>query len=270
MLIMEDPSKELTCVKATLKRRIRTLKKALHKAEMHLAECNDWHSLKHAAELIQANLYRLKKGDVSLEVQDWENDQPVTLSLDSRLKPHEEIAKRFRKAKKLEKGLPYAINQLSQIKQSLDQWQNCLLELETLEDLAAFKEKYDIYPQKQISKESKEPKKPYIEYFSKTGIPIWVGRSASMNDQLTFRYARGKDLWLHVADHPGSHVVIRHESPDEETLQQALQLALHHSKARRFKEGEVVLTHVKHVRRIGKQKGKVQIAEEKRFFIRTI
>lgn len=256
-------------IKKAIKRRIKRLIKALNKAEEHLDHCRKWKSHKHTAELIQANFYRLKQGSTALEVYDWEIDQSILFSLDPRLKLHEEVTLRFKKAKKLEKGLPFALKQVQRIKESLEYWKNALCEFTTLE-LEPFKEKYThLFTKKPSPKDPKEPKKPYIEYLSKTGVPIWIGKSAEKNEQLTFQYARGNDLWLHVANHPGSHVVIRGESPDEQTIQEAMQLALYHSKARRFKEGEVVLTQVKHVRRLGKQKGKVQIAEEKRVFVRA-
>ena len=70
-----------------------------------------------------------------------------------------------------------------------------------------------------------------------------VGRSAADNDHLTFRVAKGRDLWLHVAGGmPGSHVVIR--NPDNadvprEVLEGAAQLAAWYSKARNARRVEV-------------------------------
>lgn len=73
---------------------------------------------------------------------------------------------------------------------------------------------------------------PYKTFVSRTGRLIWVGRSASDNDALTFRLARGNDLWFHAAGISGSHVVVRlgrDESPDQETLLDAATLAAHFS-----------------------------------------
>ena len=41
------------------------------------------------------------------------------------------------------------------------------------------------------------------------GYRVMVGRSAQANDDLTFGVGSPKDLWFHVAGHPGSHVVVR-------------------------------------------------------------
>jgi predicted ribosome quality control (RQC) complex YloA/Tae2 family protein len=68
------------------------------------------------------------------------------------------------------------------------------------------------------------------------GFEVLVGRSARDNDELTFRVARPRDLWLHAAGHAGSHVVIR--APDDggdtprSVIEEAAAWAAWHSKAR--------------------------------------
>jgi predicted ribosome quality control (RQC) complex YloA/Tae2 family protein len=68
------------------------------------------------------------------------------------------------------------------------------------------------------------------------GFQILVGRSDAENDRLTFDVAEPDDLWLHVADFGGSHVVVRNPErlPDVPgaVLQRAAELAAWHSKAR--------------------------------------
>jgi predicted ribosome quality control (RQC) complex YloA/Tae2 family protein len=72
--------------------------------------------------------------------------------------------------------------------------------------------------------------------FDVEGFEVLVGRSARDNDELTFRIARPRDLWLHAAGYAGSHVVIR--VPDEggevprSVIERAAQWAAWHSKAR--------------------------------------
>jgi predicted ribosome quality control (RQC) complex YloA/Tae2 family protein len=74
-------------------------------------------------------------------------------------------------------------------------------------------------------------------YRSLDGYEILVGRGSRDNDHLTFRLARSYDLWMHAADYPGSHVVVRARTRDEEiphrTVLEAAQLAAHFSRAGR-------------------------------------
>jgi predicted ribosome quality control (RQC) complex YloA/Tae2 family protein len=68
------------------------------------------------------------------------------------------------------------------------------------------------------------------------GYDVLVGRSARDNDELTFRVARPRDLWLHAAGHAGSHVVIRVPEGDapvpRSVIERAAALAAFNSKAR--------------------------------------
>lgn len=45
------------------------------------------------------------------------------------------------------------------------------------------------------------------------GFELLIGKGDEENDRLTFKVAENTDFWLHVANLPGSHVVIR--NPDK-------------------------------------------------------
>src|SRR5690606_38600823 len=67
------------------------------------------------------------------------------------------------------------------------------------------------------------------------GFEVLVGRSARDNDELTFRVARPRDLWLHASGHAGSHVVIRVPEDGDvprAVIERAAAYAAWHSKAR--------------------------------------
>ncbi|MEO6393206.1 MAG: NFACT RNA binding domain-containing protein, partial [Pyrinomonadaceae bacterium] len=73
-------------------------------------------------------------------------------------------------------------------------------------------------------------------YLSSDGYEILVGRGAKDNDHLTFKIAKPNDLWLHAADYPGSHVVVRNRSRAElpqRTVFEAAQLAANFSQAKK-------------------------------------
>jgi predicted ribosome quality control (RQC) complex YloA/Tae2 family protein len=74
-------------------------------------------------------------------------------------------------------------------------------------------------------------------YRSSDNYEILVGRAAKDNDQLTFKVARAHDLWLHAADYPGSHVIVRNPQRGADvphrTIIEAAQLAAFFSQAKR-------------------------------------
>lgn len=79
-------------------------------------------------------------------------------------------------------------------------------------------------------------------YLSPSGYEIVVGRNDRDNDTITFRVAASQDIWLHAADYPGSHVVIRNPSRKEvpmKVVQEAAELAAFHSQAK--KQGKVAI-----------------------------
>jgi len=68
------------------------------------------------------------------------------------------------------------------------------------------------------------------------GFEVLIGKGDADNDNLTFKVANGVDFWLHVANVPGSHVIVRNPDRVSElprpVLERAAQLAAFYSKAR--------------------------------------
>lgn len=87
-------------------------------------------------------------------------------------------------------------------------------------------------------------------YVSSDGFEILVGKGAKDNDNLTFRIARSADVWLHAADYPGSHVIIRNPARGDvpqRTLLEAARYAVIYSQAREHPKAAVHYTSRKNV-----------------------
>jgi hypothetical protein len=88
------------------------------------------------------------------------------------------------------------------------------------------------------------------------GFEVLIGKGDAENDQLTFKVADNLDFWLHVASHPGSHVVIRNPDKLSElprtVIERAAELAAYHSKAR---DGGKVEVHLARIADISKPRG---------------
>jgi predicted ribosome quality control (RQC) complex YloA/Tae2 family protein len=108
--------------------------------------------------------------------------------------------------------------------------------------------------------------------FEVQGFPIFVGRNARQNEQVTFERAGPEDLWLHVRGLPGAHVVIkrgRQPLPDE-VLQRAAELAAYYSRARDSEtQVPVDVTERRFVRRVrGRYPGLVKYRDERTLWVR--
>lgn len=112
---------------------------------------------------------------------------------------------------------------------------------------------------------------PFRRFTSADGLPIYVGRNARENEELTFGLARSDDLWLHARGTPGSHVVVRLEKgadPLPDTIKDAATLALLYSDLKKGGKGDVIYTRRKWVRKVkGQTPGTVTVTQEKTIFV---
>jgi predicted ribosome quality control (RQC) complex YloA/Tae2 family protein len=113
--------------------------------------------------------------------------------------------------------------------------------------------------------------KRYRRFVSSDGFEILVGRKAADNDYLTFRVSNSLDIWLHAADHSGSHVIVRLPKNTEipaKTLTEAAQLAGFYSSGRKQPKLEVRYTQRKFVHKPRKSApGLVSLAKFKSILI---
>ena len=80
---------------------------------------------------------------------------------------------------------------------------------------------------------------------TKDNITIYVGKNNLQNDYLTFKMASRFDMWFHVKDMPGSHVVVHSENLDEYTIRLASKMAAYFSKGKHSSSVPVNYTQVK-------------------------
>ncbi len=126
-------------------------------------------------------------------------------------------------------------NQLDEIKQRA-------------EEILGIKKKSD---SKTASAKKDSSKKPTGRwYLSPTGFEIVVGKNDKDNDTITFRLAGSQDIWMHAADYPGSHVIIRNPNRKEippKVIQEAAEIAAFYSQAKQQDKVSVHYTQKKFV-----------------------
>ena len=94
-------------------------------------------------------------------------------------------------------------------------------------------------------------KKVPFKRFTIDGWEVFLGNNSTENDEISTRFAKPSDIWLHVAGHAGSHVIIRRPKntppPPPDVLQKAAQLAVWFSKAKHTSFAEVHVTEARFV-----------------------
>ncbi|MBN2431423.1 MAG: DUF814 domain-containing protein [Acidobacteria bacterium] len=103
----------------------------------------------------------------------------------------------------------------------------------------------------------------FRRYETANGIPVLVGRSATENDRLTFRVAGPNDIWFHVRDYRGSHVILqwgKKNDPPPADLRAAAAVAAHFSEAADSPLVDVHWTRRKFVQKVKGTPGLVRLA----------
>ena len=171
------------------------------------------------AELITTNIYRIKRGDRTLECEDYyEPDCPqIKIELDPLKTPQQNAAALYKEYNKLKAAEQHLTGLIAEGERSLDYLNSVLDELERAEterDISDVRRELIDTGYLRRAKGGKpervKAQAPY-RFVTDDGFEVLVGRSNAQNDELTCRLARRTDMWLHTQHVHGSHVIIRCE-----------------------------------------------------------
>ena len=236
-----DRSKELAgqvlkVLHNELKKDRRKVKKL--KQQLEDAAKADYYRIR--GEILTTYLGKLTAGMTEITLPNFYDDnKPLKIKLDPELSPSRNAQKYFTKYDKLKTSVDYVKEQLKLANDEI----NYLANIESQIDLASPADIQEIRLElqqqgyiKQKQQKSKKRRKVRVskpeEFHTSNGTTVLVGKNNLQNDRLSFKIANKNDIWLHVKDIPGSHVIIRDSDPDEQTLLEAAQLAAYFSKGR--------------------------------------
>ena len=226
-------------------------------------------------ELLTTFAYSIELGQKEAVLQDYYAKTETYLSIP--LKPQEtaiENAQRyFKQYAKQKKAIPIIQEQLKKNEEDMRYIELVLTQIEnaSVRDIEEIREELQEVGYLKSRKKSKKTrqKKPQIDcYLAADQTEIFVGKNNKQNDYLTNQLAARHDIWLHVKDMPGSHVIIRDSNPSDETLQTAAELAAYFSKGKLSGQVPVDYTAVKNVKMIrGAKPGFVTYEAQKTLYV---
>lgn len=239
----------------------------LQSRQAELEACADRDTLRINAELILANQYRLEKGSLFYDLENfYNNNEVVRIAADPALSPAanaQKYFKEYRKAKVAESMLGELIEQSEQELAYLESVIDSVNRADGYTELAEIRN--ELYEQGYLKRAKNDKTKktkpmPPMEYVSDDGYTILVGRNNVQNDILTFKTAAKDDSWFHTQKIPGSHVVVigNGDIIPELTCRQAAILAAYHSGGRESSQVAVDYTEVRSLKKpTGAKPGKV-------------
>jgi predicted ribosome quality control (RQC) complex YloA/Tae2 family protein len=249
------------------KRRLRNLRESIPDQQ----EITD---LRVAGELLLTYQGEIARGAQEANLRDY-TGEPIDIDLDPEMTAVENAQayfRRYEKAQRAARRIPALIGELETEFVYLEQLAVDLElaesrpEIDTVRDMLASTGLAPSGRRKSASQVS-EPRR-----FELDGFPVYVGRNARQNEQVTFRRAAPQDLWLHVRGLPGAHVVIKRgrQVIPEQVIQRAARLAAYYSRARGSERQVAVdVTERRFVRRVGgKYPGMVTYQNEETLWVR--
>lgn len=233
----------------------RAVRKSLNR-QNELEDCKDKDKYRIYGELINANLHRLQKGALFYDLEDfYNNNAPIRIPADPTLSPvqnAQKYYKEYRKKQVAESKLYDFIKQADDEARYIETVIDSLSRAETDSEITAIKtELYETgFLSKRANKNAKQKKLPPKKFVTDEGFTLYVGRNNVQNDQLTLKTAKNYDMWFHVKDAAGSHVIAVSDKSKpftDKLIRQAAMLAAHNSKAGASSNVAVDYTIVKNV-----------------------
>lgn len=232
-----------------------------------ITECKDTDTYRLFGELITSNLYRIDNHNLeSITLENYyDNNNLITIPLDKSITPSANAKKFFKKYQKLKNAKSIVEDQKVKIVSDIDYLESIVFEIESANNISDIDEIYSEISELNMKLTSKKTiKKKSTQHglkksnnigeplkFDIDGFSVLVGKNNKQNDYLTTKFANNEDIWLHVKDFQGSHVIIRTDNkiPTQETINKCAELAKKYSKANQSSNIIVDYTFVKNVKK---------------------
>ena len=235
--VLKSKSKEL---RTLLNNLIKRTEKKIGNRKIELSKTENRDEIRHKADLITSNIYRIKKGDKLLVCEDFYNNcEEIIIELDENKTPQQYCAKLYKEYIKLKTAEIYLKNLIEEAENQLEfllSEQDLLVRAEKEADIDAIRDelfKQGFLKQSKKKNDKKCLKCTYNEQTSPNGKRILIGKNNTQNEEITFKIASKSDYWFHAKDFHGSHVVLLcdGEIPADEDIKTAAEYAAINSQA---------------------------------------
>ncbi|MBS2040116.1 NFACT family protein [bacterium] len=233
LLELEQELEPLPALESARQRTLQRIKKGLKKLEQRLVKLDEDKArldqaevLQRQGELLLTYQHSLRRGAPEAELTDWDGETVHCIPLDPTLPIKLQAQKLVKRAAKYRRSAPIIEARVEETRAEMERLREALFAAEQAEQIHDLDELKEQRPSKLARPAGSGPRRYLFEQFT-----LLVGRSPRQNDELIRKHSARDDLWFHVKDAPGAHVLLKTagRSPDEQVVEAAARLAAHYS-----------------------------------------
>ena len=241
---------------------IKKFKKIEKNIKVDLKKNENFENYKNIGDILAANMHQIKYGMKKVTVFDFYNNQEITINLDPLLSPNDNLNFYYNKYNKGKRTISALNLRLSDIQNEIKYFEEIKMFIEKENDFIGIEE---IENELNLSDNGNKiknkiklnkTKKRELLSFDYKGFQIFVGRNNKENEEISFSKGQPNDIWMHIKDIPGSHVLILRNNQElpEDVLIYAANLACEYSKAKKGDKVTVDYCERKFVKKIKNSK----------------
>ena len=241
---------------------IKKFKKIEKNIKVDLKKNENFENYKNIGDILAANMHQIKYGMKKATVFDFYNNQEITINLDPLLSPNDNLNFYYNKYNKGKRTISALNLRFGDIQNEIKYFEEIKMFIKKENDFIGIEE---IENELNLSDNGNKiknkiklnkTKKRELLSFDYKGFQIFVGRNNKENEEISFSKGQPNDIWMHIKDIPGSHVLILRNNQElpEDVLIYAANLACEYSKAKKGDKVTVDYCERKFVKKIKNSK----------------
>ena len=241
---------------------IKKFKKIEKNIKVDLKKNENFEKYKNIGDILAANMHQIKYGMKKITVFDFYNNEETTINLDPLLSPNDNLNFYYNKYNKGKRTILALDSRFLDIQNEIKYFEEIKMFIEKETDFIGIEE---IENELNLSNSGNKiknkiklnkSKKRELFSFDYKGFQIFVGRNNKENEEISFSKGQPNDIWLHIKDIPGSHVLILRNNQElpNDVLLHAANLACEYSKAKKGDKVTVDYCERKFVKKIKNSK----------------
>lgn len=207
------------------------------KKQLEQAENSEGYRIR--GEILNANLAQVKPGMTKISLPNYyDNNRPIEIKLDAALSPARNGQKYFTRYKKLRDSIKHVKEQIEIANDNLRYFDSIQTAIDNAEPEDIDQITDELTNQGYLKRPQKQKRKKKVtehnlnKFRLSSGKTVLVGKNNYQNDWLTLKKANKTDIWFHVKNIPGSHVILQDANPSDDDILEAAEIAAYFSKAK--------------------------------------